>query len=53
MTSKLTVFTYEKQEVRNVIINDEPWFVLADVCKVLELGTPSKVANRLDNDERV
>lgn len=39
-------------EVRMVIQNDEPWWVLADVCRVLELTTPAKVAERLDDDEK-
>lgn len=30
----------------------EPWFVLADVCSVLELGSPHKAAERLDDDEK-
>jgi len=31
---------------------DGPWFVLADVCAVLELTNPSVVASRLDADEK-
>ncbi len=30
----------------------EPWWVLADVCRVLELKEPHRVAARLDDDER-
>jgi prophage antirepressor-like protein len=30
----------------------EPWFVLADVCNVLDIDNPSRVADRLDEDER-
>ena len=29
-----------------------PWCVLADVCRVLEIGNPSQAAARLDDDER-
>ena len=29
----------------------EPWFVLKDVCAVLGLGTPARVAERLEEDE--
>lgn len=39
-------------EVRATEINGEPWFVLTDICKALELSNPSKVAQRLDADER-
>lgn len=33
-------------------MNGEPWFVLKDVCGVLGLGTVSKVADRLEADEK-
>lgn len=49
----LKVFAYGEQQVRTVFIEDEPWWVLADVCKVLELTTPSRVAERLDEDEKM
>lgn len=39
-------------EIRTVIIDTEPMFCLADVCKALEISNPSKVAQRLDDDER-
>ncbi|MFI5247655.1 MAG: BRO family protein, partial [Nitrospirales bacterium] len=40
-------------EVRTTIgSGGAPWFVLADVCKVLDLGNPSQVASRLDADEK-
>ena len=35
-----------------MIIDTEPMFCLADVCKALEISNPSKVAQRLDEDER-
>jgi len=30
----------------------EPWFVAADVCRVLEIGNPSQALARLDDDEK-
>lgn len=42
-----SVFKYEGNEVRTVIIEGEPWFVLSDLCKVLGLSTPAKVKERL------
>lgn len=39
-------------EVRVTEIEGEPWWVLSDVCKVLELSNPSMIANRLDDDEK-
>jgi prophage antirepressor-like protein len=51
--NKLAVFTNpDFGEVRTLEINGEPWFVLADVCKALELSNPTIVANRIDEDER-
>ena len=32
------------------MIDEEPWFVLADLCRVLDLSNPSMVADRLDPD---
>lgn len=52
MTNNVTVFKFENNEVRTLTKNGEPWFVLADVCKVLGLTTPSRVAERLDADEK-
>ena len=49
--NKIQVWNYESSEVRTVQVNGEPWFVLADVCKVLELSTPARVAERLEKDE--
>lgn len=47
----LQVFKYENNDVRTVEMNGEPWFVLKDVCGVLGLSTPARVAERLDGDE--
>lgn len=33
-------------------LEGEPWFVAADVCRALGLGTSSDVIKRLDEDER-
>ena len=38
--------------IRMIVRNGEPWWVLADVCKALELRSPHKVADRLDEDEK-
>lgn len=50
--NKITTWGYGSSEVRTIQWNGEPWFVLADVCKVLELSSPHKVADRLEEDER-
>jgi len=48
----LTIFNYGDREVRTVIKNGEPWWVLIDVCDICSLKNPSSVADRLDDDER-
>lgn len=50
MTSNIQPFTYEDHTVRVVTIDGEPWFVLADLCKVLDLSQPHRVAARLAGD---
>lgn len=47
----LQIFSYQSHEVRTVEMNGNPWFVLKDVCTVLGLTTPARVAERLDADE--
>ncbi|WP_238544924.1 phage antirepressor KilAC domain-containing protein [Geomicrobium sp. JCM 19039] len=46
------IFNYHQQEVRTVIINDEPWFVAKDVCDVLEINNSRQALTRLDDDEK-
>ncbi|MDO4717522.1 MAG: BRO family protein [Propionibacteriaceae bacterium] len=48
--SDLVLFSYQDQEIRVLSVNGEPWFVLADLCKMLDLSNPSMVAERLDSD---
>lgn len=45
-------FDFEGHAVRTINRDGEPWWVLADVCAVLELGSPHKAADRLDDDEK-
>ena len=45
-------FDFETNAVRVVMIADAPWFVAADVCRVLEIGNPRDAVSRLDDDER-
>lgn len=49
--NEMQTFVYSGAEVRTVQKDGTPWFVLKDVCGVLNLGTPSRVAERLDGDE--
>lgn len=51
--SNVAVFNFDDVVVRTVIgENGEPWFVAADVCKVLEIGNVSQAMTRLDDDEK-
>lgn len=47
----MKIFNYKKVNVRTIIRNGEPWFVLKDICSILGLNDTSKVAERLDEDE--
>ena len=50
--NNLQVFSYEGKEVRTIAKSGEPWWVLKDVCEVLELSNSRMVADRLDEDEK-
>lgn len=51
MTNLPQVFSYEGRQVRTVFFNDQPYFVAADVCEILEISNPSDAIKRLDADE--
>lgn len=48
----LVPFSFESQPVRVHQRDGEPWFVLADLCRILELSNPTKAAASLDDDEK-
>ena len=50
--NEITSWNYESSEVRTVQVNGEPWFVLADVCKVLEISNSRNISSRLEPDEK-
>lgn len=50
--NSIKTWNYENSEIRTIEKNGEPWWVLTDVCKALEISNPSKVAQRIDEDER-
>lgn len=45
-------FDFEGASVRVIDRAGEPWFVLADVCHVMEIENPRNVTARLDDDEK-
>lgn len=50
--NELQIFNYGDIPVRVIERDNEPWWVLADVCGVLEIANPRNVAARLDDDEK-
>ncbi|MGN7133415.1 phage antirepressor [Rhodococcoides corynebacterioides] len=49
-TGQVVPFQYGDTAVRTVMVDGEPWFVLVDLCTVLGLTSPTRVADRLDAD---
>lgn len=49
--NEMQAFNYKSFQVRTVEINNEPWFVLKDVCAVLGISNHKMTAQRLDVDE--
>ena len=49
--NEITSWNYEGAEVRTVQIDGEPWFVLADICRELEISNSRMVSERLESDE--
>jgi len=50
--SNLIPFSFEGTEVRVLDQTGEPWWVLTDVCQVLEIANSRDAATRLDDDEK-
>ena len=51
--NELQVFENETfGEIRMVLIDNEPWFVAADVCKILEHTNPTIAMNSLEDYEK-
>lgn len=51
--NEMKTWTFSGSEVRTVEMNGEPWWVLKDVCTVLEMGAnrAGEVVKRLEADE--
>ena len=50
--SDIVPFDFEGKAIRVVMNDDEPWWVLADVCRVLDIANAGNAAARLDDDEK-
>lgn len=46
-------FTATKQDVRSLVIENEPWFVAKDICDILELTDTNMSLKTLDDDEKL
>lgn len=53
MSDSLRAFSNEEfGTIRTVMIDNEPWFVAADVCKALDITNSRDAVARLDDDEK-
>lgn len=52
MSAEIIPFDFEEQAVRVVMRDGEPWFVAADICRVLDIANRHDAVGRLDEDER-
>ncbi len=50
--SQLSTFKFESNSIRTLAINNEPWFVAVDICRALNLSSPSMAIANLDDDEK-
>ena len=50
--SNVIPFSFGEQQVRTLVINDQPWFVAADVCEALVIANTARALSRLDEDEK-
>jgi len=53
MNDVLQIFAYnDNMQVRTKNIDNEPWFVAKDVCKILGIKDHLNAIKNLDEDER-
>ena len=52
MAAQLSTFTFQQsQQIRTFLDeNGNPYFCLADICHVLELTNPSKIASQIKEE---
>ena len=50
--SALEIFTYDGADVRTILIDGDPWFVLADLARVLGIADVQRLNSRLDDGVR-
>ena len=47
--NELSIFNYEQNQVRTVVVDGEPWFVAKDVVAILGYSTGSNVSRLISN----
>lgn len=47
----LTTFDFQDAPVRVMMRDEQPWFVAADVCRVLDIANSRDAVSGLDDDE--
>lgn len=52
MNETLQIFDFSEQTVRVLMRAESPWFVAADVCRVLEISNSRDAVSDLDEDEK-
>lgn len=51
--SSIIPFTFENSStIRTILINDDPWFVVVDICNILNITNPSAAVKIIDEDSR-
>lgn len=49
--SNLSIFNFNDNQVRTILIGGEPWFVASDITSILELTNTTMAVQSLDDDE--
>lgn len=50
-STQLSAFNFENAAIRVITIDNEPWFIAADVCQALSLSQVTNALRNLDDDE--
>ncbi len=48
----ITTVNHNGTDIRCIIVDENPWFAVVDICKGLNIQNPTQAASKLDDDER-
>lgn len=51
MANQVSNFQFQNNALRVIVVNGEPWFLAADVCRIIGITSPTKAVKILDDDE--